>query len=60
MLLRYRNDDESVGEVLGIGEVHGNRGQTPKVDYAIAVWNVLLRREVNAGISKSGRCEEWT
>ncbi|KAH4048085.1 hypothetical protein HBH69_120780 [Parastagonospora nodorum] len=50
MLVRYRHDDESIGEVLRIGEVHGNRSQTPKVEDAIVVLNVLLRREVNAGI----------
>ncbi|KAH5722707.1 hypothetical protein HBI20_091050 [Parastagonospora nodorum] len=50
MLVRYRYDDKSVGEVLRIGEVHGNRSQTPKVEDAIVVLNVLLRREVNAGI----------
>ncbi|KAH6015345.1 hypothetical protein HBI83_139370 [Parastagonospora nodorum] len=50
MLVRYRHDDESIGEVLRIGEVHDNRSQTPKVEDAIVVLNVLLRREVNAGI----------
>ncbi|KAH6096718.1 hypothetical protein HBI55_105320 [Parastagonospora nodorum] len=50
MLVRYRYDDKSVGEVLRIGEVHDNRSQTPKVEDAIVVLNVLLRREVNAGI----------
>lgn len=53
ILVRYKHDIESVGEVLRISEIQGSRTQAPKVEHAVVALNVLLRREVNAEIRKS-------